>query len=194
VDDYDHIYGSDLVCAHYRGVPIMFSDVRLTRIEEEYNAETKKQEEKEIDLFKGHWLVADFDRKLAEPPLTVIEGRSGSIRMESEAFNRQFGVFCADAHTAFYILTPHFMERLSAVDAAADGKSYFHFAGNRLQIAVETKRDLFEASTFRVPNAEALWERFRGELGYLTAVLDEMLAHERLFGNRAGEIINPMID
>ena len=130
--------------------------------------------------------MADFDRELAAAPLTVLERRSGggSIPMESEAFNRQFSVFCTDAHTAFYILTPHFMERLVAVDEAAEGKSYFHFAKNRLQIAVETGRDLFEADTFKAPNVDAMRGRFRTELGRLTTVLEEMLRHERLFGGR----------
>ena len=134
VDDYDHIYGSDFVRGHYRGVPILFSDVRLTRTDREYDSETKRNEEHEVDLFKGYWLVADFGRELAAVPLTVLERRSGggSIPMESEAFNRQFSVFCSDAHTAFYILTPHFMERLVAVDEAADGRSNFHFDKNRL--------------------------------------------------------------
>ncbi|MDD4564392.1 MAG: DUF3137 domain-containing protein [Eubacteriales bacterium] len=120
VDDYEHIYGSDFVRGHYRGVPIMFSDVRLTRTDREYNSETGKHEAQEVDLFKGYWLAADFDRELAAPPLTIMERRSGggSIPMESEAFNRQFSVFCADAHTAFYILTPHFMERASLSDYA----------------------------------------------------------------------------
>ncbi|HWQ75804.1 MAG TPA: DUF3137 domain-containing protein [Syntrophomonas sp.] len=188
VDDYEHIYGSDFVRGHYRGVPIMFSDVRLTRTDREYNTETKKYEEQEVDLFKGNWLVADFDRELAAAPLTVLERRSGSgsIQMESEAFNRQFSVYCADAHTAFYILTPHFMERLAAVDEAADGQSCFHFANNRLQIAVQTKRDLFEADTFKAPDVASLRTRFQHEIRQMTDVLDAMLAHERLFGPETG--------
>lgn len=186
VDAYEQVDGSDLVRGHYRGVPILFSDVRLTRIDREYNSETKKYEEQEVDLFKGCWLVADFDRELAAAPLTVLERRSGggSIPMESETFNRQFSVFCADAHTAFYVLTPHFMERLVAVDKTVNGKSYFYFEKNRLQIAVETKRDLFEAGAFKAPKADALRERFRRELEPLTTALDEILRHERLFGSR----------
>ncbi|MDR1531694.1 MAG: DUF3137 domain-containing protein [Clostridiales bacterium] len=185
VKEYDRVYGDDFVRGHYRGIPVMFSDVRLVRVDLQYNSETKKTVEHENELFKGHWLVADFDRELAARPLTVMERHSWSnpIQMESEAFNRKFSVFCADEHTAFYILTPHFMERLIAVDDAADGKSYFHFAKKRLQVAVETRRDLFEAKMFKAPDVNAMRERFRGELGRLTAVLDEMLNHERLFGS-----------
>ncbi|MDR1620492.1 MAG: DUF3137 domain-containing protein [Clostridiales bacterium] len=187
VDGYENVSGSDFVRGSYRGVSVMFSDVRLTKTEIKYDHSTQKSHEYVIELFKGNWLVADFDRELAEHPLTVQEKRSGSnaIQMESEAFNRQFSVFCPDAHTAFYILTPHFMERLVAVDAAADGSSHFKFAKNRLQIAIGTKRDIFEAETFKTPNVGAMRERFRQELGRLTAVLDEMLAHERLFGSDA---------
>jgi hypothetical protein len=57
-----------------------------------------------------------------------------------------------------------------------------HIYKNRLQIAIGTKRDLFEAGMFKVPNVDEMRERFRKEIGTLTAVLDEMLAHERLFG------------
>jgi hypothetical protein len=183
VKDYERVYGNDFVRGHYRDIPVMFSDLRLTCIERYYDPEGKKTVERENEVFRGHWLVADFDRVLAAHPLTVMEKRSGgAIQMESAAFNRKFSVLCADEHTAFYILTPHFMERLIAVDEAAEGKSYFHFFQNRLQIAVETRRDLFEARTFQAPDVNALRERFRGEIGRLTAVLDEMLNHERLFG------------
>jgi hypothetical protein len=185
VEDYEYVYGNDFVRGQYRGIPVMFSDVRLARMESEYNSETKETEEHEAEVFRGHWLVADFDRELAAHPLTVMETRSkrNAIRTESEAFNKKFSVFCADGHTAFYILTPHFMERLIAVDDAAEGKSYFHFAQNRLQIAVGTRRDLFEAKMLKAPNVNAMRERFRGELGRLTAVLDETLSHEQLFGS-----------
>jgi hypothetical protein len=185
VNDYENIYGSDFVIGHYRGISVMFSDVRLTRTEYEYNSDTNEHEKHEVVLFKGLWLVADFDHELTSVPLTIREERSGgsAIPMESEAFNRQFSVFCADDHTAFYILTPHFMERLVAVDVAADGKSYFKFDRNRLQIAIKTGRDIFEASNFKVPNVTALRDKFQLELGRLTNVLDEMLKHERLFPN-----------
>jgi hypothetical protein len=190
VDGYEDISGSDFVRGHYRGVPVMFSDVRLTKTEVSHDFSTEESHEHVIELFKGIWLVADFDRELASVPLTVLERRSGrkSMQMESEAFNRQFSVFCADEHTSFYILTPHFMERLTAVDAAAGGSSHFKFAKNRLQIAVGTKRDLFEAEAFNAPNVDAMRERFRQEIGRLTAVLDEMLAHERLFGSDAKQM------
>jgi hypothetical protein len=188
--DYERVEGSDFARGTYRGISVMFSDVRLTRTERQYDHKSKKYKEHVIELFKGYWLVADFDRSLAAVPLTVLEkrargNRGHSIQMESEAFNRQFSVFCADAHTAFYILTPHFMERLAAVDAAADGSSRFKFDENRLQIAVGTKRDLFETGAFKVPNVEAMRARFREDVGRLTGVLDEMLAHERLFGSDA---------
>ena len=184
VNGYEEVSGSDFVRGSYRGIPVMFSDVRLTKTEIRRDSDDNEDHEHVVELFHGHWLVADFDRELAENPLTVQEKRSGgnAIQMESEAFNRQFSVFCPDAHTAFFILTPHFMERLVAVDAAADGNSNFKFYKNRLQIAIGTKRDLFEAGMFKVPNVDEMRERFRKEIGTLTAVLDEMLVHERLFG------------
>ncbi|MDR0356657.1 MAG: DUF3137 domain-containing protein [Deltaproteobacteria bacterium] len=186
-DDYEDVSGSDFVRGSYRGVPVMFSDVRLTRTERRHDSNTNESHDHVIEVFRGRWLVADFDRELVAAPLTVLERRSGgdSIQMESEAFNRQFSVYCADAHTAFYVLTPHFMERLTAVDAAADGDSRFNFCQNSLQIAVGSKLDLFEAGFFKAPDVAAMRERFRREIGRLTGVLDEMLAHERLFGSDA---------
>jgi hypothetical protein len=189
VSGYENISGSDFVRGHYRGIPVMFSDLRLTRTEYSYNSETNEHEEHEVVLFKGLWLVADFNRELSSVPLTIVEERSasGAIQMESEAFNRQFSVFCIDDHTAFYILTPHFMERLVAVDASAEGKSHFKFDKNRLQIAVKTGRDLFETSSFKPPNVTSLRKKFQREIERLTTVLDEMLMHERLFSNGKDE-------
>jgi hypothetical protein len=77
------------------------------------------------------------------------------------------------------------MERLVAVDQAANGNSCFQFSGNRLQIAVGTKLDLFEASKWRAPNVIKMRARFRQEIANMTSILDEMLMHERLFGENA---------
>lgn len=183
-DNYEDISGSDFVRGQYRGIPVMFSDVRLTRTEYDHDSDGNKTK-RVVVVFQGYWIVADFDRELAAVSLSILEKSKGSnaIQMESEAFNQQFGVYCSDPHSAFYILTPHFMERLIAVDQAANGKSCFKFDGNRLQIAVETRRDLFEAGKWRAPNVKKMKERFQQEIGNLTGVLDEMLKNERLFGD-----------
>ncbi len=183
-DNYEDISGSDFIKGQYKGIPVMLSDVSLTRTDYDYDSDTGKRTEQVVILFRGFWMVADFDRELTAVPLSILEKRGGSdaIKMESEAFNQQFGVFCPDPHTAFYILTPHFMERLIAVDRAANGKSCFKFAGNRLQIAVGTKHDLFEADKWRAPNVKKMKESFQQEIGNTTSVLDELLKNERLFG------------
>lgn len=186
VDGYEDIGGSDFVRGQYRGISVMFSDIKLTRTDYDTDSDTGNKTEQVVVLFQGFWVVADFDRELTAVPLSVLEKSKGSnaIQMENEAFNRQFGVFCSDPHTAFYILTPHFMERLIAADQAANGKSCFKFAGNRLQIAIKTGHDLFEAGKWSAPNVKKLRTRFQQEIRNVTGILDEMLRHERLFGER----------
>ena len=59
----------------------------------------------------------------------------------------------------------------------------FKFDKNRMQIAVGTKRDLFEAETFKASDVDAMRERFQQKIGQITNVLDAMLAHKRRFGD-----------
>ena len=72
--------------------------------------------------------------------------------MESITFNSELKVYAKDEHEAFYILTPHFMEKLLELDRKYYDKITFSFLDNKLYIAVDNRVDNFDIKAFTEVN------------------------------------------
>ena len=114
-----------------------------------------------------------------------IRGRAqkkGQVETENEAFNEKFGVTCENEHDAFYILTPHLMDHIMTLDERAGGNTYMRFLKEgKVHVAVNSGRDHFELERLNVSDVGALRRRFRGEVEYVTALVDELLAVNTMF-------------
>jgi hypothetical protein len=191
IDDWTEISGSDYFKGKYKGMNILFSDLHLQRKEIETDSDGKKTTNY-ITVFKGQWLVCDFNKPLAAS-LRILErkGRSGgtyrvdssksSIETENIEFNKKFRILTSDGHTAFYILTPHFMERLVAVDNRADAQSFFCFQDGHVHIALNTGHDSFELKGVKADNVENVRQKFRNDMKDITDIIDLLLLNDRLF-------------
>ena len=61
---YDSIRGSDHIKAVYRGLRLELGDVELYAADSYYDEELQQWKQSEKRVFKGQWLVCDFDRPL----------------------------------------------------------------------------------------------------------------------------------
>jgi len=189
--DWDKSLGGDYFEARYRDVDLTFSDVRLIReqISIDKNGNVTKQD---IPVFTGQWLIVGLNREI-NPPVVVSERnrsllrgyektRSG-VQTENVRFNEKFLILTDDAHTAFYVLTPHFMEFIMSAKEVADGQKHLCFTGGHVHIAINSGRDSFEPCR-DIKNVPALRARIQSEVDYIKAVIDEFLLNERLFSPR----------
>ena len=199
---WDTASGSDLVTAKYKGHTVNFSDIELCeKVEsEDDHGNTKTQY---ALRFKGQWLVCELGREVpAKLRLRENIERTGKlsrklfggrieskddVKTENEAFNKRFQILTEDPHSAFYILTPHFMEFIMNADDAADTRTYLSFLENRVHILAYNRKDSFELKKGDGANLEQIRQRMRGDLNYITSILDELLRNEYLFGNTNGE-------
>jgi hypothetical protein len=193
VSGWDECYGSDYCTGSYKGVRIQFSDIRLTEIERKKDKDGNTKES-ETTVFMGQWLICELDKelparlRLRENTRKVLGGDyqkgKGNLDTENEAFNEKYQIIADDEHTAFYILTPHFMEKIVEMDVKAHGRTFMCFDRNRIHIAINNNRDSFEISTKAgsVNDLNALRDRFRAETEYLTDLLDEILLNTRITG------------
>lgn len=195
--NWDRASGSDLVTAKYKGHNISFSDVEL-----EEKVETEDDEGNTstsyVTKFKGQWLVCELDRdvpsKLRLRENVERTGKVGKkffgeryekksdVQTENQAFNTRFQILTNDPHGAFYILTPHFMEFILKADDAANAQTYLSFVENRVHILSYTGKDSFELQKNDGVNLDQIRARMRGELRYITSILDELLKNKYLFG------------
>ena len=199
----NHCSGSDLVKGKYKGIPVAFSDIEFTS-----------------PKFKGQWVEVVLKKQLgsavflAERIGEITVGGSKKlqeVKTENDAFNKKYRILAEDPAMAFYVLTPHFMEYITAADSEADSVTYFSFKGNRVSIAMgskDNKRDLFEFGKQKTPsslykfnpflfvldsffgsgklprnmNLDMIRSKIKSDLKYITGTLDELLKNEYLFG------------
>lgn len=87
----------------------------------------------------------------------IRSSESNRIEMESIQFNEAFSVYSADAHEAFYVLTPSMMERLMQmferyckISEYAFNNISFHFKGSKLYYTMECDNKAFDAGKFPI--------------------------------------------
>jgi hypothetical protein len=177
VSGWNRFSGEDYIKGTYKGRAIECSDIHLKR-----ETGSRKGGKKVKTIFKGHWLICELAKKL--PAVIRLSEGSGDSNAETEnvAFNSKYSIFTDDPHYMFYVLTPHFMEYIIAADEAANARTYFCFAGEKVHIAVDSRRDTFEVRGADRKNPEMARERIKKEMTYITGILDELLQNNYLFG------------
>jgi hypothetical protein len=194
--------GSDYFKGKYKGCEVECCDFGVTKITKktETDSDGKVTERKEYELlFKGQWMICKLRKPVPHKvrireaadratlsPLRLFAGdqsrvKKGDVETENAAFNAKFQIL-GDGHSAFLILTPHFMEFVLSADSKADGRTMLCFWDDRVHIAIFNRRDLFEVKRKKEQkNIPALKERLKGELKYLTDILDELFQNDNLF-------------
>lgn len=177
----------DLMRGKYKGRGIAFSDMHLVRSELESRSEDA--DTVKVTVFKGIWIFLEQDRDVTSylkvrDRLSTEVGSvvSSSIQTENMDFNSRFQIRSDDDHSAFLILTPHFMERLKKASLSAYGHINVCFYRNTTCIAISNYRNTFTSSQ-KDKSVEEIRAGQRAEIRYVTNILDEFLKNDYLYGN-----------
>jgi hypothetical protein len=169
----DRFYSNDLIVGEYKGVDFKLSDVTLQRVTSNGKTTTV------TTYFRGPVMIFDFHKE-TDGKLIVQETMRGElftkykrIKLESVAFNKTFHTYSTKDQLAFYILTPHFMERLLRLEDEVDGNFYFSFIDGKMYVALYNNKDLFEVNMFGTIN-EKIYERFYYEIKIVKDLIEEL--------------------
>ncbi len=186
ISSFDDMGGSDYVKGFYKGLPIEMCDLTLTSRETRLD-EDGNEEEYDLEVFRGLWLICDFQKELSASLRLWERGKLGKlvggkgIKTENEAFNKYFHIESDIEQEAFYILTPHMMEYILEMDRKANGETHMRFdRGGKVQIAIKTDRDAFEVGRGR-KDAAKLRQKFVQEIRYITDLIDELRLVDTLY-------------
>lgn len=195
--NWNNLSGSDMVEGFYKGVRFRFSDIHLEQVTRSKNGK------KRVTVFKGQWLIIGLAKTLPwslqlRSRLSVGKRAKSNIETENMEFNSRFQIQCGDPHTAFYILTPHFMEYiLNAKSKAstrpgyrADAQTHMNFCGKEVHVALHNGRDLFEPcgrKLFATDNITALRMQMEWDVNYIKSIIEELLLNENLFATNEKE-------
>ena len=179
--------GSDHIKAVYNGLNIELGDIELIDETEDTDIETGQTETSRNTQFKGQWLTCDFGKELSGEVYisewTKKDRRSmkSNVTMDNEQFSKRFCVRADNPQEAYYILTPHMMEYITAMADKSGGTVYMSFLRDgKMHIAVKTGRDFFELGN-KNANVEELHQKFLGELRWFTDIVDALRMEDTLY-------------
>jgi len=148
----DRFKSEDMIEGSFDGVKFRSSDVHQQDVRRSGKHTTV------VTVFRGRVYEFDFNKIFKYNLLLLQKGQFrpfggySKVNMESIAFNSELKVYAKDDHEAFYILTPHFMEKLMELDRKYYDKITFSFLDNKLYIAVDNRVDNFDIKAFQAVN------------------------------------------
>lgn len=145
----------DLVSGSIDGVSFESSDVKLGY----YTGSGKNR--RYVRVCHGQLYVFDFPKNFTSKLILRernILSPSGlkRVKLESIEFNKQFYIYSDNEHEAFYILTPHFMEKLMILEKRHPGNLFLAFDQNRLYIGIDNNLNRFEPPILNAITEETL--------------------------------------
>lgn len=177
----DRFSSNDLIEAKYDDVNFRMSDVLLQEVRQ------SGKERRVVTVFQGPFMQIDFNKDFNGKLIVQEDGRINifsqykKVKMESIEFNKKFNTYSTHDHTAFYILTPHLMERLLRIESERRGDFFFSFINGTLYIALDNRRDNFSINMFgRID--ESISQKFERELRLVKDIIDEMKLNDKIFG------------
>ena len=184
---YNCVEGSDHIKAVYHGLNIELGDISLIDESEFTDNETGQTEKQSLLYFRGQWLTCDFGKELAgevyisERAKRKRRGMKSDVSMDNEQFDTRFCVRANNPQEAFYILTPHMMEYITAMADKSGGAVYMSFLrSGKMHVAVQTGRDFFELGKTNT-DAETLRQKFLGELRWFTDIVDTLRVEDTIY-------------
>ncbi len=190
---YDKLKGSDYIKGRYRGRNLEYCELALTREETDSDGDSST-----VTVFKGG-VLRIYTGKILDGRVCLHEKENtqhktlfgkmlgaiipdNSLKTENEQFSEQFGVYTTNQHTAFYILTPQFMERLVKIDQFVHAKTSFSFADGYVNILMHGSRNLFEAESYAHVSTDAeLTSAIRYDAQLIYDILDILMENETLW-------------
>jgi hypothetical protein len=180
----DRFHSEDFLSGSMDEVDFVSSDVKL---EERHIRHTKNGTQEYYETyFLGRLFIFEFNKPF-DGYLQVLEGakpvrnrKYTKVKLESIQFNKKFKTYATSEHSAFYVLTPHFMEALMKFEQKNKGKIYFSFIDNVLNIGINNYVDTFELKIFKTLDS-TVFDSFKRELLVIKDVITELKLNNNIF-------------
>ncbi len=177
---------NDSITGKYKNIKFEQEDIHIEK-KEEYKDSDGDTKERWVTIFLGRWMNYDFNKDF-KTNVIVCDSifYTGSwnykkVKMEDEEFNKIFRVYAENEHEAFYILTPHFMEKLKKIKNILNCPITFGFIDSKLYIALNNNEDSFEYNILKPINEEEIRENILKDIKVITDFVDELNLDNDLF-------------
>lgn len=179
----DRYFSEDLITGTYEGVKFQVADVKLQDVRSTGKSTTV------VTVFQGQVYKFEFNKPFKSNILinqpSFFKNLFGwnRVKTESVEFNSELSVYSDNEHEVFYILTPHFMERIYQLDRKYQDKISFSFINNQLYIAINTKKDNFDLRMFRELDLSII-DDYKEQLYDIKEFIHHLNLDKNLFNNK----------
>ena len=190
IDTGDRFNSNDYISGIYKNIKFEQSDIHIEEKHEEVDKDGNKQEIWKT-IFLGRIMAFDFNKNFKANMQVVsshfyaniLTRKSNYVKvsMEDSEFNKMFRVITQNEHDTFYILTPHFMEKIKDITKKLNCDIMFCFVDNRLYVAINNYEDSFEWNVFRKINENEIESIITKDIKLITDFVDELNLDNTLF-------------
>ncbi len=180
----DRFKSEDFLSGAIDGVAFVSSDLELKERRVQYGRYGTRTYYH--TYFRGRLFIFDFNKRF-EGVLQVLEDTAPTtrrpykkVKMESIRFNEKFRTYATNAHTAYYILTPHFMEALMRLERNHPGLLSFSFIDSKLYFGINNFKDTFSLKLF-APLNKKLIDTFKRDVDIIREIVDELKLNRKIF-------------
>jgi energy-coupling factor transporter transmembrane protein EcfT len=138
-----------------------------------------------VPVCHGQLYIFDFNKQFKTN--TIIRERNGKpssnlskIELENVQFNNQFNIYSNNQHDTFYILTPHFMEKLLLLESKHAGDLFMAFYNNQLYLGIHNNKDRFEPPLFEPITNNTIAAQL-SDLKIIKNLIEELRLNEKIF-------------
>lgn len=182
----DRFSSNDYISGTYKKINFEQSDVHIEKRVEEKDMNGKKSVHWET-TFMGRWMNFDFNKNFRTNVIVFDSkgfrwwGKYKKITMEDDDFNKRFSVYAENEHEAFYILTPHFMEKIKKMKQNVGSNITLGFIDSKLYVTLNNYKDSFEYNVFKPIDEEKIKIEIMKDIKIITNFVDDLDLDNNLF-------------
>ena len=188
LDTGDRYHSEDYVSGDYKKIHFEQADIHVMEEEEEKDSDGNTRTEW-VTIFLGRWMIFDFNKSFKSDLrvshsfyCTSWPGKEHhQIDLEDEEFNKNFSVVAENEHDAFYILTPHLMQKMKEITEKIHDGIMFCFVDNKLHIAINSNEDTFEQNPLIPINEQEIEKKLTEEIKVIIDFVEELDLDNDLF-------------
>ena len=185
----DRFSSNDYISGTYKKIRFEQSDVHIEKrvVEEDMNGNKSVRWQ---TTFMGRWMNFDFNKNFRTNVIVFDSkgfnwwGRYKKITMEDDDFNKQFSVYAENEHEAFYILTPHFMEKIKKLKQNIGNNVTLGFIDSKLYVTLNNYKDSFEYNVFKPIDEKIINSNIMKDIKIITDFVDDLDLDNDLFKER----------
>ena len=190
----DKFTSNDYICGTYKNVKFEQSDIHIQEKDEEEDKDGNKIITWET-TFEGRYMIFDFNKNFKSNVQVISNDfikrslphikNNKKVKLEDIEFNKMFKIYSEIEHDAFYILTPHFMEKIKKLYKELDAPIKLTFMENKLHVAVNNGDDSFEYNVLNPINEEEIEQDIIKDIKLITDFVNELNLDNDLFKKEA---------